>query len=353
MSPVLTTAPVFLAARSGGDVVRDDLGTAAFLLTVAGWVVFLVVRDRWGRGPARPRRSGDAPDRVELPDDSPAVAHALVHGGSAEPSLLGVLVLDLARRGYVEIVEEARPGLLAEPGVEWRIHRKETPRGDLRPYENALYTRLFAADNDTTSSALALWAAANRQQTRVFLERIRRYVAAELHERGYLEKTRRLPVALNLAASGLVVLIGLAALFSGAVIGLLAVASGAAQGSRTRTLRRRTLAGLDRPRQWSDVAHALLGVADLEEAPASDVEGWERCLVYAAALDVAAEFVAGLEQRDPKLFGAKEFASWYRAVADGPRLGALAQTAPSFGRALAEVAQGPARAVTTPGMAAQ
>lgn len=345
-------ATVVLAARSGGDLVHDDLTTAALLLAAAGWGVFLLARTYWGPH-RRPRRRHDAPGRVDMPDDPPAVAHAL-HNGGATPSLLGVLVLDLARRGYLRIVQE-------EQG--WRFVRKDTPRGDLAPYENAVYTRLFAAGNDTSQSSLVEWAETNRQQARVFLERIRRYVAADMRQRGYLERPRRLPVALNLAASAVVVLVGLLALFSGAVAGLVAVASGAIQASRTRMLRRHTLAGADRAQEWAEVAHALEEVADLDEDPATDREGWERCLVYAAALGVAGPFVAGLERRSGTVPRGKDFAAWYEESGyeesgpegvrhekgGGHRLEGVGRLTASLGPALAETAERPSRMVTAPG----
>lgn len=349
-------APASAAARSASDVARGDVGMAAVLLAIAGWVVFLGAYDQWGRDRRRPRRRrGDPPEDVQLPADAPAVAHALHSGGSADPGVLGAILLDLARRGYLEIIEGRRAGALGESATDWTFRRGETPRGDLRPYENALYTRLFAAGNETTVGSVLAWAGANRQQARVFLERIRRYVSADLREEGYLERPRRLPLALNLGVASAVVLVGLGALVSGAFIGIVAAASGALQASRTHVLRRQTLSGSDRSHQWEEIAHALEKVASLDEPPAASREEWERCLVYAAALGVVGPFVAGLEEREPKLFRHKDFVRWYQSDPDGPRLAGIGLLADALGRWLADAAEGPPRAslvhggVVTPG----
>ena len=343
-------APASVATRSGTDVVRDDLGMAAILLAVAGWVVFLGVYDQWGRARRRPQGPRtDPPDEVQLPGDAPALAHALHGGGSADPGVLGAILLDLARRGYLDIVEGRSTDAFGASATDWTFRRGETPRGDLRPYENALYTRLFAAGNETTVGGLLAWAGGNRQQARVFLERIRRYVAADLRDEGYLEQPRRLPLALNLGVSGAVVLVGLGALVSGAFIGIVAAASGALQAARTHVLRRQTLSGSDRSHQWEEVAHALEKVASLEEPPAANREEWERCLVYAAALGVAGAFVAGLEEREPKLFRHKDFVKWYESDPDGPRLAGIGRLADAFGRWLADAAEGPSRSLVVQG----
>ncbi|MBI2168738.1 MAG: DUF2207 domain-containing protein [Actinobacteria bacterium] len=349
--PVVVSAAISVAARSGTDVARGDLGTATVLLAVAGWIVFLVAYDRWGRdvSPIRPRRS-ETPDEIELPDDPPAVAHALHEGGSPDAGLIGAVVLDLGRRGYLDIVEERREGLLApaapggETGLGWRFIRKETPRRDLNPYENAIYTRLFAAGNETSQRDLVAWAESNRQQARVFLERIRRYVLAELREHGYLEHPSRFPVLLNLAAAGLVLLLGLVALVSGAFIGVLGAASGAFQASRTHLLRRGALSGGERAKEWAEVAHALERVAELEKPPAQSLDDWGRCLVYAAALGVAGEFVAGVAARDGDLLRDDEFAPWYQGVGfDGVRVASIGRLTETLGSTLAAAAEGGVR----------
>lgn len=339
-----------VGARSGSEVARSDLGTAAVLLAVAGWIVFLLAYDRWGREHGRRRRRrGAPPAAVELPEDPPAIAHALHEGGNAGTGLLGVILVELARRGYLDIVEGHRVDPMAEPVPDWEFRRRETPGGDLRPYENALYTRVFAAGNEVTVGAVLAWAEQNRQQARVFLERLRKYVAADLREEGYLVQTGRLPVALNLGASAVVILVGLGALAIGAFVGLVAIASGALQASRTRVLRRQTMTGSERAQKWVEVGHALEHVDTLGEPPAETPDEWERCLVYAVALGVTRGFVSALEEREPKLFNRDDFASWYQSDPEKPRLAGIAPLTESFGRWFADAAEGPVRVTAVQG----
>lgn len=342
----MRVALILLGARSGGDVARDDLGLAALLLMVAGWIVFLLAYEWWGRHRGPRHRRGETPGSVSLPDDSPAVAHALINGGTVRPAVIGIVLLDLGRRGYLGIEEQPRPGGAGDADVEWTFTREQTSRGDLRPYENAVYTRVFAGRNETTQSSLIAWAETHRPQARVFLDRVQRSVAAEMREKGYLEQPRRLPVLLNLAASGVVILVGLTALVSGAVIGLLAIASGAFQASRTRSLRRHTLTGPEESREWAEVAHALEEVAQLEEAPAGDRPEWERCLVYAVALGVGEAFAAGLQQREKRMVRHKDFLSWYQPSGEGSPLGSIGRVGAVLGETLAEAAEGPSRLTT-------
>lgn len=323
------------AAGPGSDLARDDLATASLLLAVAGWLVFLGTRERWGREPGRRDRDDEAAAVASL-DDSPAVVQALRHDGDVGASVVGAIVLDLARRGHLTIVEERRDGF--DGGErEWRFRRRGTALGDLRPYENAVYTRLFATGDEITQSELAAWARANRQQARVFLERIQRYVTAELDRKGYVERGRRAPVIINLVATGVVALCGVAALAVGAIVGLVAVISAAGQVALTRTLQRRTAVGADQSRRWGVLTETLRHIGEAEEVPVDDVSGWEWCLVYAATLGVAGEFLDGLGEHDEDLVRDDEFASWYETTHfQGPRLGAIGDLPRVLGAALSD-----------------
>lgn len=326
------------AAASTDAVARDDLAAASLFLATAGWLAFFGIRERWGREGSATRPADDD-EPIPPPDDPPALVDALRHRGEMRPATVGTIILDLASRGYLTIVEDRRGGFLGGE-TEWRFRREEPPQGSLRPYENAVYTRLFATGSDVWLSDLAGWVRSNRQQAKVFVDRIERYVAADLRERGYLERGRRLPSILSLSVAAVVALVGLVALFSGAVLGLVGLASGAAQVALTRRLRRRTATGADRARLWGGVSRTLARVGDLEEAPADSSEEWERCLVYAATLEVSDDFLEGLRGRDPDVLADDGFASWYEGSrADTHRLDSIGRFVAAAGATFAEVVE--------------
>lgn len=329
------------AAASADAVARDDLGAASLFLALAGWLAFLGIRERWGRE-GRSTRPGDDDEPVRPPDDPPALVDALRHRGEIRPGTVGAIILDLASRGFLTIVEDRRGGFLGGE-TEWRFRREEPPQGSLRPYENAVYTRLFATGSDVWLADLAGWVRTNRQQAKVFADRIERYVAAELRERGYLERGRRLPSVLNLSVAGVVVLVSLAALISGALLGLVGLASGAVQVVLTHRLRRRTATGADRVRLWGAAARTLERVGEIEEAPADSREEWERCLVYAATLEISGAFLEGLRARDADVLADEAFAPWYEgARSDIHRLDSIGRFVTAAGETFAEVVE-PAR----------
>lgn len=359
--------PALAQARGAReDLARHDLATAALLAAVAGWIALLVLRERWGRRPTGEAAFGgehERPDHPDVPDDSPAVAATLIHGGTITGTALGSIVLDLARRGYVRIVEEDG-GAGRAPGAprsadgseepeggdpDWLLVRSDTPGGDLRPYENAIFARLFGVANETRLSSLVAWAGSNRQQAATFLVRLRRSVLAELQERGYLERGDRLPVAANAGVAGAVAVLGLVALVRGSPLGLVALASGLAQLALGRTLRRRTISGSRRAREWTEVRRAL-EAADERVAPEEDPEMWERSLVYACALEVAEPFLEGLRRHGSSLDGEFRLADWYEGAGSTHRLASMGRFTETFGRTLVEGASG-ARGSASPGPA--
>ena len=341
------------------DILARDLGLAALSLLLAGWLVFLLLWDRYGR------ERGSAPHdadhgRRELPDDPPPLAHALLEIGLVRPeSVVGPTVVDLAQRGWLTIVEdrgvEDRGGDAAGHG-EWRFRRQEGSYGGLRAYENAVLARLFASGDENSLSALTAWARRNQPQARGFLERIGRYVEGELVERGYVEGGKRAVVRTNQVAAAVVGLVGLFALFSGTPLGLLGLASAGLQAFASRILRRRTAGGVTRSRRWREIATLLGDVEDtdrfpVEEPPARDLEGWERCLVYAVALGVGDRFLDGLRARDAAVARSRRFAAWYEGAGEGDeRLRTLPAFLTSVGEALAEAAG--TRAPRRPGASA-
>lgn len=347
VSATAVAAPPAWAAdpRTGAELARSDLGTAALLLLVAGWIGYAALWFRFARTPRPAVTAADDDGPVlELPDDPPAVVDALRHDGTARTATLGIVLLDLARRGYLEI-EEIGPPPGGDAGSRddgegrtWVFRRLEMPRGSLAPYENAVYTRVFATGSVVTLGDLDAWVRANRQQARVWIERVRRAVAGELTSKGYVERAGRFPVFANLAASGVVGVVGLAALASGSWWGVAALASAAYQASLSGRLRRRSTAGSARALEWVEAAGALTRVDEVSRRGRKRID-WEPCLVAAVALGVPGQFLDALRRRDEEVVTDPGFAAWYRSPSDD-RLEAAGEFPERFGRALTAAVEG-------------
>jgi predicted membrane protein DUF2207 len=299
------------------SLLRSDLGTAASLALVAGWLGFALLRGRWLREPPEVL----VEDKI-LPDDPPAVVEAMRAGGAPGPRVIGVVALDLARRGFLEITYDG-------VGGPWSFRRLQPARGDFRPYETAVFTRLFAAGDVISHFDLLAWARANKLQAGVFLQRVLDGVGTELEGRGYVWRRRRISMAANVVISLLVVGVGVAALSASAWVGWLALASGVGQGLATRFLQGRTASGAARRDRWDELQQAL---REMDTVPVGVSLDRERWLVYAVALGVAEEFVAGLERRQVEL---DQLAPWYAASGDGGRLASMGRLPVVLGEAFA------------------
>src|SRR4051794_21414378 len=84
----------------------------------------------------RPRRPREGPMSTELRDDPPAVVNLLSHDWTVTASAAAATVLDLARRGVIEIIQ-----ISPERDV---IQLRRPPREvtDLRPYERQVFDHL-------------------------------------------------------------------------------------------------------------------------------------------------------------------------------------------------------------------
>lgn len=321
---LLAPEPVAAAPASASELASGDLLAASLYLAVGAWLVGGLLWFRYGREVRQAVE--DATPSLTLLDDPPAVVSVLHHRIRVAPSVVGVVTLDLARRGYVGIVEELEDDLAGESRPGWRFVRRETPGGELRPYENAVYARLFTGRGETNRAGLEGWARESPAQARVFLERIERYLTAELSERGYLTRNHRLPVVVNLLLGALVALLGLVALLEGAWLGVLALVSGAGQVGFSRYLRHRTVSGAERAGRWEEVGRALARIDETEAVADADGDEWDRYLVYACALGVGSEFVEAIRRSGVPAAVAEELAGWYESDRSGPeRLATLAR----------------------------
>ena len=151
-----------------------------------------------GRDPAR----GVVVPTWEPPAEiRPGPAGALVDQ-RADPGDVLATILDLARRGYLRIVESHPAGVPAKGGsdaaiarmlldksgaweTEWRFERTDKPLGDLLPFEGAILFALFQGEREAGARAL-------RTRIPAHLPGIYRSLYDDLVRRGYFLRS---PVA--------------------------------------------------------------------------------------------------------------------------------------------------------------
>ena len=113
------------------------LGLVPFLIPLA--VLFLIIRKR-----ARtPRAKKTIIAQYEPPDElAPAEVGALVYS-KVHPRSISAIIIDLAYRGYIKIIEEEKKGLFGKKFKYSLAKIKDFKGEDLRDYERDLLFRIF------------------------------------------------------------------------------------------------------------------------------------------------------------------------------------------------------------------
>jgi uncharacterized membrane protein YgcG len=185
----------------------------------------------------------------------------------------------------------------------------------LQPYERTLLQQLFQGRTQTTSEEFAAWARTNPGTAQTFWSQWKASVSDDVKTRGYLETGRIAPWLALVTLEAVLGLTGLLSLMAGAwtffipwvvAIGLL-FASG--------TLRRRTPKGAEQAAEAEALKRFLRDFSSLDGTPVAGLAIWERFLVYAVALGVAADLVRGLAVKVPEVAQNAAFASWYVGAA--------------------------------------
>jgi hypothetical protein len=133
-------------ARPTADLL---LGLAGAILLLGGPMLVLGLWYSFGRDPAVALISNHI---NALPTDTPpGLVGALVDEKADLQDILATLV-DLARRGYMSIVEEDSQG--ASSGPDYTFQLGNEPPGDLRAYEQRLLDAIFAGQSSRQLSSL-------------------------------------------------------------------------------------------------------------------------------------------------------------------------------------------------------
>lgn len=283
------------------------------------WVFWMIWR-RWGRDPERPADIGDY--WREVPDDPPAVAHALLSWRTVDGDSYAATVLDLARRGHLRIEEVPVERFLRSDAVEHRFVRAENPPPTtVRNFERRTITWLFKDGPSITKSELVARNRKEQSSAQKFWQGFRKEVLADLDSRHYVVHDKALPIALHVLI--IVVLAGLtvlslaitawlaAAVFAGTAIALIPL---------TVLHLQRTPEGTRRHTEWTALRRFLHDFSRLDEAPVGHLALWEEYLVAAVVLGVSEDLVRGLEVHFPEVVDDPGFATWY-LVAPGHRSG--------------------------------
>jgi len=250
----------------------------------------------------RPRRPREGPMTTELRDDPPAVVNLVTHDWRVTASAAAATVLDLARRGVVEIVQVSPE----RDVIELRRPRREVT--DLLPYERQVLDHLRRRAVDGVVPAAALTTGPTTASD-AWWNRFRRAVEKDARQRGLSQ--RRYPAAVfaghAVAVAVLVVwlLLAFAAsdnaapdaspklwaiLLAVGTVGVVVVAAARADRSRQRD----TDSGLAAASHWLGVRRGYTEVGRYDELPPAAVVLYERHLAYAAAMDAAQRAVARL-----------------------------------------------------------
>ena len=266
-----------------------------------------------------PRHPHEAPATSELRDEPPAVVNLITHQWRVTASAAAATLLDLANRGYVDIVQVSPE----EDVVELR--RTGRDARDLQPYERQVldHLRRTAVDGVVPANALTTGPAAVSE---AWWRRFRLAVELDARRRGVSRLRFPAWVTATFAAGLVVLLLWLVLAVSSArdaapgdepniwaVIVAIAVLVACAVVAKRfdRERQRDTDAGLAAASHWLGVRRAYTHGRYDDLTPAAVVL-YERHLAYAAAMDAARRTVARLplSAEDDRLAWSRHGGRW-------------------------------------------
>jgi uncharacterized membrane protein len=275
---------------------------------------FLIWR-RWGKEPPRPPDIGDY--WRDIPPESPAVVASLDGWGTVDSKAFASTVIDLAQRGWLTITDE---------DDDYVFTRSQKAAGEeLRDYESRVLWRLFPPGRaEVSQNELADEATDTRTESAAWMQEFRQEVAADYQAQGYMQRNGCLPWLLYFVVFVAVTLLGVLALVAGAWLGIAALVVALGLLVSFPLLRQRTPAGARKSAEIQGLKRFLKDFSLVDDVPVGAMAIYERYLVYAVALGVAKELLAGLRVRFPQLAEpGSGFAPWYvyGMYSDGDRFG--------------------------------
>lgn len=310
------------AARADVDAElqrRDDerdrlvLNVMGVVVAVVGAAAWYAVWRRSGKDPARPSDIGEY--WREVPSEPPAVVASIDDWGGVDSKALVATLVDLAQRGWLTITPE---------GNDHRFTRSSKAEGEpLRDYEAAVLWRLFPTGRHAvTQEELTDEAKADPTVSAAWLRGFRSQVRADYDSHGYQARTGCLPWLLHAVIVVIVGLIGVGGLGISAWIGGgVATATAVVLLVLSPLLRRRTEKGARKLAEVTGLKRFLEHFSLVDDVPIGHLALYERYLVYAVALGVADQLIAGLRVRIPEVASDPSFAPWYGHAYVGATVG--------------------------------
>ncbi|MEW6181789.1 MAG: DUF2207 domain-containing protein [Bacillota bacterium] len=304
--------------RRTSDVVQA-LGGIMVLLGAAGAAIWLQVS--YGKE-FKPEFKGDY--YRELPGNyGPAMATYLLNFGKATPNGFTATILDLARRGYLKILElvSEKKKILGIIGpsadVDYLIELTDKDRSGLKAHEQAIMTFVterINEDGELSFEGIERYAKGTTNRFRKLFQDWQDDVATAAEKEKFLDEQARRPGIIEMGAGGIVVLAGiLSALIGAKLFPICCIPAGLILLFAGIRLRRRSRKGSTHLAMWRAFKRFLLHFSNLEKAQIPALVVWEHYLVYATALGVAAEVLAQLRLVFPEVdSGDYHFGSgWY------------------------------------------
>jgi uncharacterized membrane protein len=275
------------------------------VLAIAGWLWLYV---RYGREPVPGPPEGYY---RELPADySPAELGVLWRFGSVQPADFSATVLDLARRGYLEVRTGTEKRLLSHDET-YTLTRTAKEDG-LRPFEREALGILFEAYHRAGTQIKISHSQGLPGDAKSRMRR--RYptwsslVSKAADAYGFFDQTSMrmrwaaLLLGFLLAFGGWWAFVGLGLIGGStglAAAGLATIGSGIVMAAGSGAVRRRSQRGADDLRQWQGFRRFLLDFSEMPRAELPALTLWEQYLVYAVPLGVAHRVIDQLRKIYP------------------------------------------------------
>lgn len=299
----------------------NNLPVGLCLLALA-LAVYLVLHFKYGKE-FKPEFDGDY--YRELPADySPAVLGVLWRFGSPDTEDLTAEIMNLARRGYLRIVEKRTErkralgllGTVTETDYIIEKTQKLDDNSKLLPYEQELVDFLFALGSkesvsfDQITEYASKHSGASTNRFNEWKASVEAYAEQFDFFDREVNKGKAIGVLSGLAIAGLgVPLIVTVSPYAAPLGGIVGVASGVLLLILSAVMNRRSQRGATEMRMWQAFRKFLLDFSSLDEATIPSLAVWEHYLVYAVTLGVAKEVISQLPivfaelRDDPSRFG--------------------------------------------------
>ncbi len=245
----------------------------------------------------------------ELPGDYPPAELAILFNRTVQGRDFTATLLDLARRGYLNIEEVTGPQSRTGRGeANYRFRKREVSAdklGQLRPYEGQILRLLFEdlKSEEVTLEELKKYAQKKAKKFAAFWEKWREAVQEAAKQRGFFAEEQNKKALVYLwPALGLLILAVLAGLLNMYVtlgvcvaMGLAAVILVAVAASQ------RSEYGREQYAKWRAFRRYLQEFSRVDQARVGQLGIWEQFLPYAVTLGAADQMLKQLEVQFPTL----------------------------------------------------